>query len=208
MNKINSFLYRDFYYNKKKYFIALIIFFIGIIIGVMVVRNSTAASRSSTKEYLDTFIKTVKDNNYNVSKIDLLKQCVKQNVILVATMWFTGSTIIGVPIIYGIVGYKGFCLGYTIASIIECLGICKGSILIILGLMLQSLFIIPAIILIAVSSMKLYEKIMTNKKRENIKIEILRHSAIAIISTIIIIISSFVETYISTTLMLWYIKFI
>mgnify|MGYP001719959996 len=53
----------------------------------------------------------------------------------------------------------------------------------------------------AVSSVNLYKVIVKDKRRENIKVEIARHTIFSVIILILLIASSFVETYLSNTLL-------
>jgi len=56
--------------------------------------------------------------------------------------------------------------------------------------------------------MKLHNSIMEDKRRENIKLEILRHSLFTVVILITLIISSLVEVYISKNILLLFIKYI
>ena len=56
----------------------------------------------------------------------LFRTTLKENIMLALTLWFFGTTVIGIPIVFGIVLYRGFCLGYTISAIITILGLPKG----------------------------------------------------------------------------------
>ena len=123
-------------------------------------------------------------------------------------MWFTGSTVVGIPIVIGIVTAKGFCVGYTISMIISTLGNWKGIIFIATSMLLQNLIYIPSIIALAVSGMKLYKSIMKDKRKENIKLEIIRHTMVSIMLFILLAIASLVEVYISTNLLTMCINFI
>lgn len=116
-------------------------------------------------------------------------------------MWFIGSTVIGLPIVLGIVLYRGFCIGYTISSAITILGMQKGIGFSLATLLAQNIIFIPALIALAVSGIKLYQSIMKDKRRENIKIEIMRHTMISIILFVALMISSLIEVYISTNLL-------
>ena len=122
-------------------------------------------------------------------------------------MWFTGSTVVGIPIVIGIVTAKGFCVGYTISMIISTLGNWKGIIFIATSMLLQNLIYIPSIIALAVSGMKLYKSIMKDKRKENIKLEIIRHTMVSIMLFILLAIASLVEVYISTNLLTMCINF-
>ena len=127
-------------------------------------------------------------------------------------MWFTGSTVVGIQIVIGIVTAKGFCVGYTISMIISTLGNWKGIIFIATSMLLQNLIYIPSIIALAVSGMKLYKSITKDKRKENIKFELIRHTIFSIIIFIIICIASIIEAYLSTNLLLliitklWFVK--
>ena len=74
-----------------------------------------------SSNYIYDFINSLK-NNAEINKIELLKDTCIANFILALILWFVGSTLIGIPIVYGIIAYRGFCLGYTISSSLATLG--------------------------------------------------------------------------------------
>ena len=137
----------------------------------------------------------------------LFRTTLKENIMLALTLWFFGTTVIGIPIVFGIVLYRGFCLGYTISAIITILGLPKGIAFVLLSLVLQDIILIPAIIAIAVSGFKLYKSIVKNRDRENIKMEILRHTIFSLIMLGLLCISAIVETFISTNLLKNFLKY-
>jgi len=55
--------------------------------------------------------------------------------------------------------------------------------------------------------MKLYKSIMKDKRRENVKLEIIRHTVISIILFAFLVVASFIEVYISTNLLTSCIQF-
>ena len=57
-------------------------------------------------------------------------------------------------------------------------------------LLLQNLLVIPAILALAVSGIKLYKSIMKDKTKENVKIEMLRHTVFSLIMLLVLIVSS------------------
>jgi hypothetical protein len=59
-----------------------------------------------------------------------------------------------------------------------------------------------------ISCIRLYKSIMKDKRRENIKLEIVRHTIISIILFIFLSISSLIETYISTNILMLTINYI
>ena len=108
--------------NIKEYAIVSIIFVIGIVIGVIFINNISEEQYLEITTYINTFIEDIKENK-NISSFNLLKDSIKNNCILAVFLWFMGSTVIGISVVYLTVCFRGFCLGYTISSIITTLGI-------------------------------------------------------------------------------------
>ena len=108
---------------------------------------------------------------------------------------------------FGMVCYRGFCLGYTISSCISVLGTAKGLSFIFSNLLLQNLLFIPAILAISVSGFKLYKSIIKDRNRENIKLEIVRHTLFSGLMTILLAVSSLIEVFISNNLLKIVIKY-
>ena len=127
-------------------------------------------------------------------------------MILIVSMWFIGSTVIGIPIVFGIVLYRGFCIGYTAASIVGVLGTQRGILFLFSTIFLQNLIFIPVIICMAVSCMKLYRSIMRDRRRGNIRIQRIRHTIISIVLFLALIVSSLIETYISSEIIMLTVK--
>ncbi len=183
--------------NKKEYAILFLIFIIGIFSGVFFINHIQEQAKTEITNYLNQFIEKFKSLE-NIDHIELFKNSVIQNGILAITIWFFGTTVIGIPVVFGIILYRGFCLGYTISLCITIMGLGKGLSFVFITLFLQNILFIPAILALAVSGVKLYKSIVKDKRKENIKLEILRHTMFSIIMLIIVIISSAVEIFMST----------
>lgn len=111
--------------NIKDYLILSIIFIIGVMAGVMLINNSNEKSKSEISGYINSFVDSIKDDKYEIDKVKLTKLSIIKNLKVVLIIWIAGTTIIGIPLIYIIIAYKGFCIGYTISAIIATLGIGK-----------------------------------------------------------------------------------
>ncbi len=192
--------------NKKEYVIVSILFVIGIFLGVFFINNVGQEPKTLITEYLNQFIEKLKTTE-DLNLIELLKTSIGQNIMLAIGLWFFGTTIIGIPVVFGIVAYRGFCLGYTIAACISIMGISKGIIFVLILLLLQNLLVIPAILALAVSGIKLYKSIMRDKTKENVKVEMLRHTVFSLIMLIVLIVSSVIEIFVSTNILKLCIKY-
>lgn len=192
--------------NKKEYVIVSILFVIGIFLGVFFINNVGQEPKTLITEYLNQFIEKLKSTE-ELNLVELLKTSIGQNIILAISLWFFGTTIIGIPVVFGIVAYRGFCLGYTIAACISIMGISKGIIFVLILLLLQNLLVIPAILALSVSGIKLYKSIMKDKTKENVKPEMLRHTVFSLIMLIVLIVSSVLEIFVSTNILKLCIKY-
>ena len=162
--------------------------------------------KTEITNYLNQFIEKFKGLE-KVNNMELLKNSVIQNIGLAIMIWFFGTTVIGIPIVFAIVLYRGFCLGYTISLCITIMGLGKGISFILVAVVLQNILLIPAILALAVSGIKLYKSIVKDKTKENVKIEILRHTVFSTIMLIITVMASVIEVFMSTNILKLVIKY-
>ena len=203
-NEIFSAIKENIQNNLKAYIVICVIFAVGIFFGVMIVNQTE--DKSQIENYINTYIdetKLIENGDY----LHELQKDIKDNIILVFSLWFAGTTIIGIPIVFGIILFRGFCLGYTIASCVFVLGKLKGIMFILMTIFLQNIIFIPAIIMLGVSSIKLYTSIIKDRRKENIKLSIIKHCIISIIILLALIASSIIKVEISYRMVVNLIKY-
>ncbi len=193
--------------NLKEYIIASLIFIIGILLGIVFFNNLDESQTTETNNYILSAIDLLK-NNGNIDELAMLKKSIQSNITLVVILWLMGSTVIGLLVVYFILCFKGFTFGYTVSAIIYGLGVGKGVIFSIMTMLLKNIIAIPCTIALAVSGMKLYKAIMQDRRKENIKIEIMRHTLFCIFILILLIITSFIETYTTKNILRYCINYI
>ena len=207
MKKLGKAIEEHISKNIKTYIILIIIFVLGIILGVLVVNNSSELQKTEVTNYINTFITDIK-NNQQIDYFKLLRTSCMNNLKVVLILWFMGSTVIGIPLVYGEIGYKGFCLGYTASAITMAIGSGKSTMFIGTSMLLNNIILIPAILLLATSGINLYKSIMKDKRKENIKIEVIRHTIFSLMILAVLTVASLIETYISTNLLISIIKYL
>ena len=116
-SKILSIIREHLKTNLKYYFTVAIVFLIGIIIGEMFINNIDESQKTQIGDYLYTFTQAL-NSDYKVDTNNLLKSSIINNLLLALLLWFIGSTVVGIPIVYIIICIRGFFLGYTLSSII------------------------------------------------------------------------------------------
>ena len=193
--------------NLKDYTILVLFFLVCIILGVVFINNANETEQQQISSYINGMVNSLK-GDYEIDSVVLLKSSIIENIKLVIILWFAGSTVIGMPFVYGIITYRGFCLGYTSASIIGVLGTQKGIVFLITSLLLQNLLFIPCLLALGVSGLKLYRSIMKDKRKENIKVEIYRHTIFCLLMLIGLVCSSVIETYVSSSLFTYSVEFL
>lgn len=192
--------------NIKIYAIVTLMFLIGWVIGIIFVNNSQEVQQEQINGYINTFIQGIK-SDAEISKPEILKNSILSNLGITVLLWFLGSTVIGMPLIYIVILYKGYSIGCTISAIVASLGKGKGIVFILSTMLLQSIIYIPCLLSLAVSGVKLYKQIMEDRRTENIKIQILRHSIFCVFIFLMLVIAALIETYISTNIAQRLIKF-
>ena len=182
--------------NIKEYLLITIIFIIGLFAGVVFINNCRQENQEQISSYIEEFIEKFKDME-SIEKGSLSIGAIKSNIGLVIILWLAGTTVIGVPIVLGIILFRGFCLGFTISSVTYTIGTTKGIAFCLSALFLKNMLFIPAIITLGVSSIKLYKSIMKDRRKDNIKLEIVRHTIISGLMLFIIIIGVILDAQIS-----------
>ena len=203
-NEIFTTIKEDIVNHAKAYFIVVIIFTVGLFLGVLFVNKTE--NKSEIEKYINSYIDETKQIQ-NANYFDELQKDIRSKITLTFFLWFAGTTIIGIPIVLGIILFRGFCLGYTIASCIFALGKVKGLIFVIITVFLQNAIFIPALMILGVSSIKLYTSIIKDRRKENIKVSILKHSIVSIMVMIVLIVSAIVKIEISYRMIVNLIKY-
>ena len=199
-NKIVKIIKEHVRHNIKEYSLVLLIFIVGIFVGVFFINNITDTQKEEITIYINDYINNLK----TIEKLDvvkLLKNSILQNCITAILIWFFGTTVIGIPAVFGIIGYRGFSLGYTVSSLVTVLGMPQGLIFSIILLFFQNILFIPAILGLGVSGIKLYKSIIKDKRKENIKMEIVRHTIFSFVMLLMLILSSLIEIVVSTNIL-------
>ncbi len=191
--------------NIAIYVIFLSIFAFGLIAGSFFVNNISNDGKTEITNYLSSYINILKENTLN--DIELVKISIKDNVLTGVILWFLGSTVIGIILCFLLIGFKGFCLGYTISAIVASFGIPKGILFIVSSLLLQNIIYIPCLISLGVSGAKFCKCILRDFKKINVKEELLKHTIFSSAITVFLILSSIIEIFVSKKLLNFLIKY-
>lgn len=207
MKRRNSIIKTHIENNLREYAIASIIFIIGILFGVIFINNLNDTQNNEIGNYISASLENLKESQ-DINQLLFIKETIKENLTFVILLWLMGSTVIGLLLVYIIVAFKGFCLSYTISAIFHVLNNGKTIAMLVSTMLLKNIIVIPCTIALAVSGMKVYKSIMQDRRKENIKLEILRHTGFSIFILIVLILSSLIEVYLSQLILKCCVKYI
>ena len=166
----------------------------------MFINNCQEEQETTIISYINEFIEKFK-NIENIDKHALTMSSIKSNITLALIIWLAGTTIIGMPVVLGLILFRGFCMGYTVSALSLTIGTGKSLLFCLFGLVIQNILFIPALLTMGVSSIKLYKAIINDRRKENIKIEIARHSIISGLMLGMLVVSSVLECEVSVPLL-------
>lgn len=148
------------------YIFLSLVFIVGISAGAITINMVDAGQKKGLVTFLDSFIKVI--NGKDVNNVMLIKQSFKNNLQTFALLWFLGVTIIGIPLVIGLVALRGFILGFTVGFIVRELGF-KGFMLSAFAVIPQNIIFIPWIIASGAIALMFSVRFIKNKLGKNIK---------------------------------------
>ena len=208
MNKLFSKLKLSSIKGKRLYLFLLLVFIIGVVFGSIFITILDEPDKNSVISQIASFFDQIKANK--IDYLGVLKNSVTSNLLYIAFIWILGISIIGIPIIIIMLFLKGFMIGFSIAAIIA-----KYKIIGILG---SFTYIFPHIILsvLVIFMMSYYAlklsfsllKAVIERKSINFSEIINRYSLVMLMSVIIMVVASLIETFISPYIMKLFVMFI
>ena len=137
MKKVMDKLLNTIRFDKKYVLFCMILVIIGIISGSLFIVILNSSDKSLVIEYITNFIDTIKNNSFNY--VDMFKNTILINYIIIAIITILGFTYILAPINILILFYKAFIIGFSMSSFILTFKI--------KGLLLSIVYIFPHLIL-------------------------------------------------------------
>lgn len=178
--------------NFLLYFILLISFVIGIVIGAILINRLNPEDKLGISSYLSMVVELMSSNGNKT--IDIFKSSLFTNFRIALIIWGLGFFLIGIIIIPIIIGWKGIAIGFTVGFMVKEFGI-KGFIFSLTSLLPHYLIILPGFITIgAISASN-----SINRKKSHGKIAYKRnfvdYNTIFFIFFLLIVIGSLIEGF-------------
>lgn len=131
------------------YLLVLMIFSGGVLAGSFSASHMDIKKAGELGQYVDSFTKNVGQVNFEPAK--MAKSAVKNNAIMVVSIYVLGLTMIGIPFILAILFVRGFVIGFAVSFLTRDMSL-QGFLLTMASVLPHNLLYIPALYLASVSA--------------------------------------------------------
>lgn len=194
--KTENAISRYFHDNAPIFFLLIISLVIGIIAGVFTVVAMDSNQKGDLYSYVNGFFEA---KQVSISGVELFKQIFINYLKLILLLWFLGATVLGIPLIFGLIGFEGFTIGFTVGFIIDVFSNVRGVMVIASSILPQIIIVLPFIIILSISGAKFSYYLLKgdgNKRlmKSEIKIRLISHSAISLLAIIAAAVGAFIQS--------------
>lgn len=132
------------------YLAVLVLFAIGIAAGSLSVQRLQADQAQELSIYLEQFM--AQAGVIEVDSVKALQDVLYSDIAVILAVYLLGLTVIGIPVILGIIFTRGFVLGYTVSFLAREMSL-RGIILACAAVLPQNIMLVPALIMAGVASL-------------------------------------------------------
>lgn len=137
-------------HNWPAYFFILGIFGLGLAAGTLAVQTIGAGQYQELTAFLDGFLQQA--GVIEVDSAQVLRSTLYNDILLVLAVYLLGLTVIGIPVVLGIVFVRGFILGFTVKFLTGAKSI-QGLALACAAILPKNIILLPALLLAGVASL-------------------------------------------------------
>lgn len=199
-DSLNDSIRRHLADNIWIYFIITFLFIFGISLGALTVNNIDEVTKTYAVTYLKGFLDLTFQNQLQSESI--LKQSIKLNLYFSLIVFFSGLVYIGIVAIPALIAFRGFCIGFSIAFIIDNIS-GSGLLFSLSSLLPQNLIYVPVTIVMGVIGFNYSMWSLRAKyfKKSAIAPRLFATYALSILMLFILLIAgSIIEAYITSLL--------
>ena len=187
----------------KSYLLLFIFIVIGVIIGIFGLNNSSQSSKEQIISYLNN--KVVGIEKGNISYLILLKNSIWKKIQFFIFLVFLCLSILGKYGAISLVIFKGFTIGYSVASSVMTFGVGKGILMSLSLTLFTEIMLIPTIFYTIITSLQMFND-CSYQNYESKRQLILKYVVKLLCIIIIIFLISLIETFINVNIFLLFRK--
>lgn len=193
--------------NIDIYFLLVLLFIIGMVVGVIIVNSLPESESLNINEYINNSFNSIKDGN-KLQDMQILKYSLNKNAVFVLIIWMVGLSFFGKYLLYFVIFFLGISFGYTTSSMFLGFNIGQSMLIFVSTILLQNIIIIPTILFLCEHGIKYHKEFIKNKSIYNLKHLLVKFTTCCLVSLLLLFISSFTEVYVSGKILNVVIKYL
>ncbi|MDI3257307.1 MAG: stage II sporulation protein M [Kyrpidia sp.] len=180
-----------------------VLFLVGVFFGALIEDSLGGAQKQILADEVASFL-TVLAAGQGASPADIVRHTAGVYMKWVAFIWIFGLSIIGLPLIVGLVFLKGFVMGFSVAFFVEQYA-WPGFVVSMAGMLPQNLLAVPALMACATAglafSLELLRAGFARQIRTNLAGHLTAYSWVVVAMAGVLLVSAGVEGFVSARLM-------
>lgn len=185
--------------DKKVVIFLFIISFIGVLTGSLFMTVLSSEDKLLVADTLSSFLETIEPTNYIAS----LTNNLIINTLFIGVIWLLGFSVIGLPVVVVLIFYKAFSISFTLSSFVANYGL-KGSLLGFLYNFPHQFVIFVIYLYVGCYAIKVSLALVNSiMKRKTIDFKAImnRYLLVLIVSLLIVVIMTLLETFLTPYLL-------
>jgi stage II sporulation protein M len=205
LKKLSTLLSSHVKKRPGSYGLIILMVFAGMVAGIICTRFVSPSAQDEIREVLSAFFTQTDQNLITPSTEEIISTFLNEELLhTVAAIWVLGLTVIGVPLVLGILFFKGFALGFTAAFLIKEY-LWTGVLLVMTVLIPKNLLALVGLLMAGAMSLWFaggVVRILTGRKNNySIVRQLASATFFTVIAGVLVFFSSLVESYLSPVLL-------
>ena len=178
------------------YILVLLVFSGGVLAGSFSSAGMDSKKAGELSEYVGNFVENVEAVNFESSK--MASVAVKNNIIIVISIYALGLTMIGVPFIMAILFARGYVIGFAVSFLTRDMSL-QGLLLTIASVLPHNLLYIPAVYMAAVSAVMFAVALWKRNFNSGVAIlpRLISYTGLMLVVTTVAVAAGLVEGYVT-----------
>lgn len=192
----------QYFYRHLPLYLALILLFVtGLGFGAVATQKLSPVQKADLTNYLgDVYASIAQNEGVYASKGEVFYQSMVDNVVKTTGLLFIlGLSVIGAPLVLGVVFIRGFVLGFTVGFLVQETMV-TGLVLSTTSILPHNLLVVPAILVSAAAALSFAStalKTLLGLTKDGVYAQFASTAFLSLCSCILLIIAALVETYLT-----------
>jgi stage II sporulation protein M len=198
---LGELIWRYFQRHLPLYLALILLFATGLGFGAVATQKLSPVQRADLANYLtDVYASITQNKGVHSPKGEVFYQSLVDNVVKTTGLLFVlGLTVIGAPLILGVVFVRGFVLGFTVGFLVQETMV-RGLVLSTTSILPHNLLVVPAILVSAAAALSFSTtafKTLLGLSKEGVYAQFASTAFLSFCSCILLILGALVETYLT-----------